>query len=633
MKALAVTLAPGDPMTVDALSRRTVRRGVVWQGAVRKMPMWIGPPGAHPYRPWGAIWISTKGRPLHMKLGGPEMDDAGALAWAAFEELAAQETGGELPGTVELDDSALADALRPRLEALGIRVAVVRELSWVDEAVSVYHQEAGGSPLPGIFDAPDVFEGEARAFWDAAAKFYRAQPWRELTDEDVFRVSGALMPGRYDWGVVLGAAGQEYGLALFNSRAEHERMRAGDREALSEALLVFFGPVHELPIDDADWMLEHGVEVAGRDAWPWVVERRGRAEMRRPGARLLARAEQLLRAFAQLRPEEIDRGRWTATVPSARGEAEVTIELPDLLGEPAPVVPGARPPMPPEAGERVMAEMHRFLAKQKVGTPEEAMRLVNDRFKGPIDAIPSTSTTQLEKAQDLCWKAWDARGRRKRLLARAALELSSDCADAYVLLAREATAWDERVKLLREGVAAGERALGRKRFKSGDPFWGDVTTRPYMRAAHDLMEALRDGDDDDLFEAMRLGERLIELNPGDNQGVRFGLISLAFDLDELDVARRVLAQYAQDRRALLEYPRALLAFKEEGDTARSRKLLRRAIASNRFAIEYFAGRGEPEEGYPDTYAFGSIEEAALVFDEFESAWLEAGAVEWAAKVK
>lgn len=620
-------------MKLDALSRRTVRRGEIWQGAVRRMPTWIEPTGAAPFRPHGAIWISTTGRPLHIKLGDAELEDAGAFAWAGLEELALRETGGEFPGAVELDDPALAEAMRPRLDELGIRIEVVRRLRWVEEALDQFQRNAGGSLIPGIFDAPDVFEPEARAFWDAAARFHRARPWRELTDEDVFRVSGAAMPGRYDWGVVLGAAGQEYGLALFNSRADHERMRAGDREALKDALIVFFGPLRDLPLDDADWMLAHGIEVAGPDAWPWVVERRGRSEMRRPAARLLAKAEQLLRVFASLRPEEIDRGRWTAVVPSARGEDEVTIELPDLLGESPPGVPGARPPMRREAGERVMVEMHRFLAKQNVGTPEEAMCLVNERFKGPIDAIPSTSTTPLEKAQDLCWKAWDTRGRKVRLLAREALVLSPNCADAYVLLARDATTWDERVKLLREGVAAGERALGRRRFKSRDPFWGDVATRPYMRAVHGLMEALRDGDDDDLFEAMRLGERLIELNPGDNQGVRFGLVSLAFDLDELDVARRVLERFDEDRQARLEYPRALLAFKEEGNTARSRKLLRRAIASNRFAIEYFAGRGEPEEGYPDGYALGSREEAILVFDEFESAWLAAGAVEWAATVK
>jgi hypothetical protein len=50
-------------------------------------------------------------------------------------------------------------------------------------------------------------------------------------------------------------------------------------------------------------------------------------------------------------------------------------------------------------------------------------------------------------------------------LAGQALELSADCADAYLLLAEEAESRAESLELLEQGVAAGERALGPEPFE------------------------------------------------------------------------------------------------------------------------------------------------------------------------
>ncbi len=58
------------------------------------------------------------------------------------------------------------------------------------------------------------------------------------------------------------------------------------------------------------------------------------------------------------------------------------------------------------------------------------------------------------------YEAWNAQGARRAQLARKALEISPDCADAYVLLAEEkARTLGEARDLFVQGVAAGERAL------------------------------------------------------------------------------------------------------------------------------------------------------------------------------
>jgi hypothetical protein len=76
------------------------------------------------------------------------------------------------------------------------------------------------------------------------------------------------------------------------------------------------------------------------------------------------------------------------------------------------------------------------------------------------------------RAEDLIYEAWEAAGPRRLVLARRALALWPDCADAYVLLAHAASSLEEARELLERGVAVGERVVGWRVFvqDAGD-FW------------------------------------------------------------------------------------------------------------------------------------------------------------------
>src|SRR3989304_5702494 len=68
----------------------------------------------------------------------------------------------------------------------------------------------------------------------------------------------------------------------------------------------------------------------------------------------------------------------------------------------------------------------------------------------------------IDAAQDIIYDAWDSSDKKRRIaLAKKALEISPLCADAYVLLAQEtARNLDEAIDIYRQGVEAGEKALG-----------------------------------------------------------------------------------------------------------------------------------------------------------------------------
>ena len=128
----------------------------------------------------------------------------------------------------------------------------------------------------------------------------------------------------------------------------------------------------------------------------------------------------------------------------------------------------------------------------------------------------------LARAQDLVYRAFQADDWQARVeLARQALEISPDCADAYVCLAELAPTAQDALAEWERGVAAGTRVLGGERAldRYAGHFWGMLETRPYMRARLGLAQclwALRRRE-----QAIGHCRALLRLNPNDNQGVRY----------------------------------------------------------------------------------------------------------------
>jgi len=72
-------------------------------------------------------------------------------------------------------------------------------------------------------------------------------------------------------------------------------------------------------------------------------------------------------------------------------------------------------------------------------------------------AVPSAGGNPLREAQDLIYDAWEMADLKSCLaLARRALKISPDCADAYVLLAEAARTRAKALELYRKGVEAGD---------------------------------------------------------------------------------------------------------------------------------------------------------------------------------
>ena len=90
---------------------------------------------------------------------------------------------------------------------------------------------------------------------------------------------------------------------------------------------------------------------------------------------------------------------------------------------------------------------------------------------------------RLARAQAIVHDAFEAAFEDQVPLAMQALDVCPDCADAYVVLAEHASSLDEAMGLYRQGMEAGQRAIGNSAFCEREGvFWQFVETRAYLRA-------------------------------------------------------------------------------------------------------------------------------------------------------
>lgn len=244
---------------------------------------------------------------------------------------------------------------------------------------------------------------------------------------------------------------------------------------------------------------------------------------------------------------------------------------------------------------------------------------------------PSRDLSPLDQAQEYVYQAWEAPTMVRRLeLAEAALAASPLCADAYNILADGAEDLGAAINLYRQGVKAGEQALGPQVFKDDvGYFWGLLETRPYMRARAGLAQCLWYAGEQD--EAISHYREMLRLNPGDNQGIRYVLAACLANTLRDGALRELLADYEEDGMAAWSYTRALLAYRQQGDSAESQKLLREAKARNPHVVPYLIGQNQLPGQLPEFIGWGDESEAVSYVAEFYPGWQATpGALEWVA---
>jgi len=145
-------------------------------------------------------------------------------------------------------------------------------------------------------------------------------------------------------------------------------------------------------------------------------------------------------------------------------------------------------------------------------------------------------------------------------LAEEALAIDPDCADAYLLLARESIETEDVLAALEKAAEAGRRkyramlAGGRSEAEVAK----DGKTLPYLDALHDLADFQLLSSSYEGAAAV-YGE-LFALDPEDSRDLRPALLEIAFAEENWDEAERLLDALPSERSCTALYGRAYLEF-------------------------------------------------------------------------
>ena len=618
--------APPVDLASERLRRLPQHASDVFELAIIRMPGWVVPEGEEPFRPLLGIACSRELDQIGEHLIDPREANAQPLL-NAIAKLAVVAGVGHRPASVAVRDPALLAELEAQLAPLGIPVTLAAALPQVDSiAADLARSVQGGSARKGYLDGEGVTLERVRAFADAAAAFHRAALWCH---------SGRLRPGACRVRcpgarvVLLRRTGRRWTgvrprVLRIGCRAHgvRQRRRPG-RPGVSRPHWSFtFDRLHELPVADGDLWADHSLSVAEKGAYPHFARMVRGLMPERPTAEQLAFAEGLLRALAITTEDELDSGRWQKRVATSDGEREYVLTLPDVL-EP----PSKRKGMPDRRiMDGMMADLHASIEKQGL-TDTAAINKYLQLVGGQVPHAPAT--TARERAGEKYREALEHEGRYRIKLAREAVAIYPDLADAWVLLAEDMPDLARARELWLHALEAATRDLGAEAFtEHAGHFWGVLETRPYIRVRVGLAHVEWElGHHDAAIDHWR---EILRLNPRDNTGTRMLLVPRLLLLGRDREASAVLEERADDLAAMLQFSRVLLYFRDHGAGVRSDAALALAQRANRHVHKYLLDDAAPgAERHGGGFSYGDEREAEMVATELWPAYhATPGAREW-----
>ncbi len=277
--------------------------------------------------------------------------------------------------------------------------------------------------------------------------------------------------------------------------------------------------------------------------------------------------------------------------------------------------------------EKDLARLMEEINKQDFKSTEELNDFLNNLTGKSLDDLPAR-TDKKSRSQDLVYEAYNKPVSEAKKLIKKALELDPNNAEAYNYSASIEKNIDKAIILYKKAIKAGEKTLGKKFFKEEKGyFWGMLETRPYMRAKAGLADCLYAKNEVD--KVIEIYEEMLELNPYDNQGVRYLLSTLLLGKDDLTKFELFIENNEEENCAVWNYNNALYSFKKIGRKAKSDKILLNAYKNNKFVIDYMVGIRELPDQPPEYIGRGDENEAiAYVFNTWKIWEKTKGAFEW-----
>lgn len=585
-----------------------------WQIARFRLPLWLDSDDGPPLRPWCVVGLRPPAEVFVQDLKKEDEPPPAEEVVEAFVETARR--AGFLPRRLEVAEDGLVDDLRRylrhlrHLASLDVEIVRVESLPQLSDALDARVQPFFQDD-PGLLAGEGVTLDQIASFAEAAAVFARAEPWRHLGGEDLIHVESPEA-GALRFAFILGSAIPERGVLFLPEPQEETATESPEPES---PWMIRFMPPWMVPTQDLYIWERYGLALAGEGGHPLATN--AGDDTRRPDAGLLDRFEAFLRAIADTTEDEMDSGRWEKAVETWRGPVRLVFSLPNLLQPPELDWDDDLEDLPDEEWLDEVFAIEADEAHDEEDEEDEEDETDEDLFAEAPGEATAPETPEIA-ARNLVEQAWEARGRRRVALARQALALWPDCADAWSVLAEREPDPERSVSLYSHALEVAERAIDPLLFErhAGD-VWEVPEIRPYLRARLGLSDALWSAGRRE--EAVDHFQELLRLDPKDH-GVRNRLVDSLLLLGRDRDAARVL-DADPDTQTHSLYSRTLLAFRREGDSPGARNCLTLALARNPFIPEYLLAEDlRAEEVLPVLLQMGDRSEAIAYAMAAQEVW-------------
>ena len=277
--------------------------------------------------------------------------------------------------------------------------------------------------------------------------------------------------------------------------------------------------------------------------------------------------------------------------------------------------------------ERDLSRLMEEIKKQGLETTDQINDFLKNLQGQNLNDLPKR-TDKKGRSQDLVFEAYEQPISKGKELVEQALELDPNNTDAYNYLASIEKNIDKAIVLFEKAIRAGEKTLGKKFFKEEKGyFWGMIETRPYMRAKAGLADCLYAKQEVD--KVIEIYEEMLELNPNDNQGIRYLLSTLLLSKSDLTKFKKFIENSEEEDCAVWNYNNALYQFKRSGRSVNSEKELLKAYTSNVYVIDYMLGVKKMPEELPQYIGRGDENEAIAYVNGAWTVWDKtSGAFDW-----
>ena len=281
-------------------------------------------------------------------------------------------------------------------------------------------------------------------------------------------------------------------------------------------------------------------------------------------------------------------------------------------------------PMSPEKMEMDTERLLDFIQNQHFANLEEVNEFLSKNVTGKrIDEVlpeAAPGLTNQQKANDLMYDAYDSPPAKAKKFAKDALKLDPENVRALNFLADHERSAESALKLYQKAMESGKKQLGETFFKQNKGrFWIMIESRPYMTARLGFAHCLEDLDWKD--EAIKEYNKIIELNPSDNQGVRYALASLLLFTRKYKQFFELYKKYTDEESAFWLFNYALYLFATEGPTPKANRALKLANEANPYVIDFMTQQKKMTTNPEGYYNPGDENEAAYYLMDNFRAWI------------